>query len=50
MASKIAISNVFFFINFYNDLKLYVQALIDPLSRPCTFQLDQTSSFQAADI
>ena len=48
MASKIEISNVF--VKFYNDLKVDVQALIDPLNRPCNFQLEWTSSFRAGDI
>ena len=38
MASKIEISNVFF-VKFYNDLKIDVQALIDPLNRPVIFSL-----------
>ena len=48
MAFKIENSNIF--VKIYNDLKINIQVLIDLHNRPCMFQLNQTSSFQVANI
>ena len=42
--------NLNIFVKFQNDLKIDIQALIDPLNKSCKFELNWTSSFKKADI